>query len=75
MKQRDTKILIHIAGPLKATTEAFAEAEGMSTSAYVRRLLVDHAVRRVVDEDQRSVIRKICADATDKTEEQQGVAA
>jgi hypothetical protein len=63
MKQRDTKILIHIAGPLKATTEAFAEAEGMSTSAYVRRLLVDHAVRRVVDEDQRpGLIRKLCAE-------------
>jgi predicted DNA-binding protein len=46
MKKRDTQILIHVATPLKATIEALAQSEGRTTSDYVRRLLIDHALER-----------------------------
>jgi hypothetical protein len=42
--QRDTKILVHVAAPLKAKVDAAAAAEGRSTSDFVRRLLIQHFV-------------------------------
>jgi hypothetical protein len=48
--QRDDKILVHVATPLKAGVEALAHAEGRSVSDYVRRLLIDHVAQRVAGE-------------------------
>jgi hypothetical protein len=45
--QRDAKILVHVAMPLKAEVDAAAAAEGRSTSDFVRRMLIDFADRRL----------------------------
>jgi hypothetical protein len=48
-KQRDDKILVHVAGPLKVAVTALAETDGRSVSDYVRRLLIDHVQDRALN--------------------------
>ena len=47
--QRDDKILVHVAAPLKAQVEALAAAEGRSVSDWCRRLLIETATQCVLE--------------------------
>jgi uncharacterized protein (DUF1778 family) len=44
-KLRDRKIDVRVAQPLAAELERAAEAEGRSTSDYVRRVLIEHVIQ------------------------------
>jgi uncharacterized protein (DUF1778 family) len=53
--QRDTKILVHVASTLKSEIDAAAEAEGRSTSDFVRRKLIEIIVERFTAADEKAV--------------------
>jgi uncharacterized protein (DUF1778 family) len=51
---RDEKITVRIAEPLRAELEAAAGAEGRTLSDVARRALVEFASRRIVDREKKA---------------------
>jgi uncharacterized protein (DUF1778 family) len=43
-RKRDDQLVIRIAAPLRRELEAAAEAEGRTTSDFVRRALIQHVI-------------------------------
>lgn len=52
--QRDDKILVHVASPLKAVVEELARAEGRSVSNYVRNWLIAHCEQRLAERSDQA---------------------
>jgi hypothetical protein len=49
MKRRDDQVTLRVAGPLRVVLEHEAAAELRGLSSLIRKILVDHTTRRVVD--------------------------
>lgn len=49
MKQRDDQITLRVAGPLRTALEDEAAAESRGLSNLIRKILIEHTARRVVD--------------------------
>lgn len=51
MKRNDAQVCLKLAGPLRAALEGEAAIDGRGLSGLIRKILVDHAARRIVSRE------------------------